>query len=127
MRPPEVRSGPAGSSIQPSRLTEAESLARTTADVIVTDDSRRRQGKTCRHSRKPPAANASLDAPDALVGGRRTLWTISARCPWCDGVHLHRCREERDAPGPRRAGCGRLVIIVVRRVYRPRADHGVAA
>ena len=61
-----------------------------------------------------PTANASLYQP---VAGR-TWWWISLRCPHCRGVHLARVREEADADGPRRAGCGRLVRVRVRTVYR---------
>ncbi len=120
MRPPEVRSGPAGSPIQPSRSTEAQALARTTANLIVTDDGRKRQGKARRH--RLPVASASLYEPAA----DRTWWWLSIRCPHCGSVHLGRVRAESDAGGPRRAGCGRRVWVIVRRVYRSYASREAA-
>ena len=68
--------------------------------------------------RRPPVASASLYEP----ANARTLWWISLRCPWCGAVHLHRVREEHLAAGPRRAGCGRKVWVVVRRTYRAKRD-----
>jgi hypothetical protein len=64
-----------------------------------------------------PVANASLYEPAA----NRSWWWISLRCPHCGSVHLGRVREEGEAGGPRRAGCGRKVFVLVRRVYR---GHG---
>lgn len=65
--------------------------------------------------RRPPAAFASLYAP----AGRRTMWWLAIRCPHCGAVHLGRVRDQEDARGVRRAGCGRLVWVKVARTYRP--------
>lgn len=64
--------------------------------------------------RRLPLANASLYEPAA----GRTWWWISLRCPHCGSVHLGRVREEEQAGGPRRTGCGRKVWVKVRRTYR---------
>lgn len=61
-----------------------------------------------------PQANASLYEPS----GQRSWWWISMRCPHCGSVHLGRVRNESEAPGPRRAGCGRRVFVRIRSVYR---------
>jgi hypothetical protein len=71
--------------------------------------------------RSRPVASASLYHP---VPGR-TLFSLSIRCPYCQGTHLGRVREERQAAGRRRVPCG-PVQVVVRRVYRP-VSAGLAA
>lgn len=63
---------------------------------------------------RPPLASASLYEPTRT----RTWWWISVRCPWCGSVHLHRVRQESQAEGPRRTGCGRRVWVKIRRTYR---------
>jgi hypothetical protein len=73
--------------------------------------------------RKLRVASASLYAPCGI----RELWAISLRCPICGGVHLHRVREESQAAGPRRTGCGKRVLVVIRSTYRSRAGHGAGA
>ena len=82
------------------------------------------QGKTQnpRRRRWAPIASASLYEPDAT----RTWWWLSIRCPWCGCVHLGRFRQEQDAPGPRRASCGRRILVVVRRTYRGRTPREAA-
>ena len=65
--------------------------------------------------RRPPAAFASLYAP----AGRRTMWWLAYRCPHCGAGHFGRVRDQEDARGVRRAGCGRLVWVKVARTYRP--------
>jgi hypothetical protein len=67
-----------------------------------------------RRKRRYPLASASLYAP----ANARTWWWISLRCPCCKAVHLHRVRREQDAGGVRRTGCGRLVFVRIRTVYR---------
>jgi DNA-directed RNA polymerase subunit RPC12/RpoP len=74
-----------------------------------------RQGRR-RH--RYPVASASLYEPSC----QRTWWWISLRCPWCGAVHLHRVRQEQDAGGVRRTGCGRRVFVKVRTVYRGKAN-----
>jgi hypothetical protein len=76
-----------------------------------------------RRSRRLPVANASLYEPAA----GRTWWWISLRCPHCGSVHLGRVRTEGEAGGPHRAGCGRMVLVVVRRTYRSHAARQAAA
>jgi hypothetical protein len=63
-------------------------------------------------------ASASLYEPAC----ERTWWWISLRCPWCGAVHLHRFRQEQDAEGVRRTGCGRRVYVKVRTVYRGKSS-----
>lgn len=42
---------------------------------------------------------------------RRSWYAASWLCPWCDGFHLSRGRTEAELLGPRRAGCGRHVVL----------------
>jgi hypothetical protein len=87
--------------------------------LIVTQGAERRYATR----RRAPLASASLYEPAA----GRTWWWISLRCPHCGSVHLGRVREEANAEGPRRAGCGRKVTVKVRRTYRGRRETGTAA
>jgi hypothetical protein len=110
--PPDVRSGPAGSPIQPSSLTEAESLARTNdVVVIVGDDGQGRQGSGRRRS--APLMFVSLFGPTG-----RTWWWFTGRCARCGSTTFGRVRHEEDAAGIRRASCGHRVYRTVARVYR---------
>lgn len=61
-----------------------------------------------------PVAFASAFGPCA---GRR-LWAVSYRCPHCSGHHLGRSADAEELGGVRRARCGRLVWLVIARVYR---------
>ena len=70
-----------------------------------------------------PVASASLYEPSC----ERTWWWISLRCPLCRSVHLHRVRQEHDAEGVRRTGCGRRVFVKIRTTYRSNATPGRAA
>jgi hypothetical protein len=110
---PEVRGHP-----------EAESLARTAAASPPTkEDDAVHIVRQVRRSRHLPTASASLYEPAA----NRTQWWISLRCPHCGSVHLGRVRAESEAAGPRRTGCGRMVLVVVRRTYRGHSSKQVAA
>ena len=109
--PPDVRSSPAGSPLQLSRLTEAESLVRTN-DVAVIDDAQNRQGSGRRRS--APRMFVSLFEPK----GRRTWWWFTGRCVRCGSTAFGRVRYEEDAVGIRRASCGHRVYLTVARVYR---------
>jgi len=64
-----------------------------------------------------PVVNASVYAP--CEG--RYLWAFAYICPLCKLGHLGRAKTEAEISGPRRARCGRLVVIRVARVYRGRA------
>jgi hypothetical protein len=65
-----------------------------------------------------PVAYASRFDPH----GRRRWYWVTYRCPRCnDAGHLGRSRDPI-ATGVRRAACGRLVWLVVARVYAPRAE-----
>jgi hypothetical protein len=111
--PPDVRSSPAESPLQLSRLTEAESLARTNdVAVIVADDAQDRQGSGRR--RNAPRMFVSLFEPK----GRRTWWWFTGRCVRCGSTAFGRVRYEEDAVGIRRASCGHRVYLTVARVYR---------
>lgn len=59
-------------------------------------------------------AHASVYAPCA----GRSHWWLAYVCPWCGHGHLGRARTEGEVPGPRRSRCGRLVLVLVARVYR---------
>jgi hypothetical protein len=72
-------------------------------------------------TRQLPIASASLYAPSA----GRSQWWLSIRCPHCDGIHLGRVHEEHQAPGPRRAACGRRICVVVRKTYRGRQSADI--
>lgn len=72
---------------------------------------------------RAPLASASLYEPS----GRATQWWLSIRCPWCGAVHLGRVRTEAEAGGKRKTGCGRVVWVKVRSVYRSNATKQVAA
>lgn len=61
-----------------------------------------------------PAAYVSLYAPY----GRRRMWWFTFVCPTCSFGHFGRVADEESVEGLRRAGCGRLVWLVVARVYR---------
>ncbi|MFI9846503.1 hypothetical protein ACIHFD_56440 [Nonomuraea sp. NPDC051941] len=69
-----------------------------------------------------PAAYVSLYAPY----GRRRLWWFAFVCPACSYGHFGRVRDEDSAEGLRRAGCGRLVWLVVARTYRGQASEVAA-
>jgi hypothetical protein len=119
-RGPNERSGPQVT--QPgSRLNvDAPTTGHHVTAAMLTDADGKTQGEA--RGYRMPAASASLYQP----AGRRAWWWISLRCPHCGGVHLHRVREEDQAPGPRRAGCGKKVWVVIRSVYRMRSDDGAA-
>jgi hypothetical protein len=107
---------------QPDSRPNVDALAKghhVTA-AMVADADVKTQGRARGH--RMPAASASLYQP----AGRRAWWWISLRCPHCGVVHLHRVREEEQAPGPRRAGCGKKVWVVIRSVYRVHSDDGAA-
>jgi len=120
MRPPDVASG--HQARQPDSRPHADSAAATApeVDAIVRHGADDRQAKTRRG--RLPIASASLYEPAA----GRTWWWLSVRCPRCGAVHLGRVRTEAEAGGPRRAGCGRRVWVIVRRVYRSYATRGAA-
>ncbi|SNT59092.1 hypothetical protein SAMN05443665_105152 [Actinomadura meyerae] len=63
--------------------------------------------------RRYPVAYASLYAP----AGRRRCWWFAIRCPHCNAGHFGRLRDRDALDGVRRAGCGRLVWVVVARTY----------
>jgi DNA-directed RNA polymerase subunit RPC12/RpoP len=96
------------------RTTTAAAKQQRSLAVIV------RQGRR-RH--RYPLASASLYEPAC----DRHWWWISVRCPWCGSVHLHRVRQEEDAGGVRRTGCGRRVFVKIRTVYRSNTASGRAA
>ncbi|MFD1547701.1 hypothetical protein [Nonomuraea guangzhouensis] len=72
------------------------------------------------------SAFADLWAPDAPAG-RRTMWTLVFRCPLCHCHHIGRAESIEAARGKRRAGCGRIVRIRIRRVYDARPVQAVSA
>lgn len=65
-----------------------------------------------------PAAYVSLYAPY----GRRRMWWFTFVCPTCSFGHFGRVADEESVEGLRRAGCGRLVWLIVARVYRGRLE-----
>lgn len=70
--------------------------------------------KPCRS--RVPAAYASIFAP----AGKRTCWWATFRCPRCADSHFARARSAEDIVGPRRAGCGRRIVLIAARTYRSR-------
>ena len=66
---------------------------------------------------RPATAYVSLYAPS----GRRRWWWYSYRCARCGMHQLGRARQLEDVTGPRRAGCGHHVSVVVARVHGERA------
>ena len=115
--PPDVRGRPPGRpDDRPNLITAAAptaKLGQTSSPIVRQGDD---HGQAPQRRRWLPIASASLYEPDAT----RSWWWLSIRCPHCGSVHLGRVREEQDAPGPRRASCGRRVLVVVRRTYRGR-------
>ena len=104
---PEVDSPPA--------TTDAAPLQGATPEAIV----RRGTGKRRKARRlRVPVVYASAYAP---CEGRH-LRAFAYICPWCGLGHLGRARTEAEIAGPRRAGCGRLVLIRVARVCRGRME-----
>lgn len=79
-------------------------------------DERRQNSSVASSVRAYPRAYASLYAPS----GRRTMWWYTLRCPHCGAGHFGRVRDRASAGGVRRAGCGRLITVVIARTYRPR-------
>ena len=63
---------------------------------------------------RPPAAFVSLYLPF----GRRTWHWYAYRCPACGAHQLGRSRHLEDVAGPRRAGCGHRLNVVVARIYQ---------
>ncbi len=68
--------------------------------------------------RQAPTSYASAYAP----AGRRSWWHYAYRCACC-GVHqFGRAPRLEDVTGPRRAGCGHKITVVIARIYgRPGA------
>jgi hypothetical protein len=116
--PPNVRGGPQDR--QPGSRPNADSVAAIASEVayMVTDDqdSKRRAPRRSR-----PLAFASMAAP----GPGRDWYHIMYPCTACGHTHFGRSPVELTT-GPRRARCGRLVYLVIARVYRG-PDEGAAA
>ena len=74
-------------------------------------------GTTNGNRNRAPAAFASIYAPHP----GRSLWWLTYICPWCGHGHLGRARDEAGITGPRKARCGRLVLLVAARTYRGQA------
>ena len=62
--------------------------------------------------RRHPAAYGSVWTPTR----HRRWWTVIYRCPHC-GEHHHGRSPRRIASGVRHARCGRLIWLVIQRVY----------
>lgn len=68
-------------------------------------------------SRQPPrTAYVSLLSPS----GRRRCWWYLYNCPACHAPQLGRARQLEDVAGPRRAGCGHQITVVIARTYGQR-------
>jgi len=93
---------------------DAALLQEATPGVMVRQGDRKR--RKARRSRVP-VVYASVYEP--CEG--RTQWAFAYICPWCRLGHLGRARTEAEVSGPRRARCGRLVVVRAARVYRSRA------
>jgi hypothetical protein len=119
MPPPDERGRPLAA-YQESGPSKVDAHASRFDIAIVRHGGGEQQGMTRRG--RLPLASASLYEPAA----DRTWWWLSIRCPHCGSIHLGRVRTESDAGGPRRAGCGRRVWVIVRRVYRSYASREAA-
>ena len=73
-----------------------------------------------RNRRQIPAAFASLYAP----AGRRRWWWYAYSCRTCGRHQLGRAPSLEDVTGPRTAGCGHKVSVMIARIY---GDLGDAA
>jgi hypothetical protein len=63
---------------------------------------------------RPPNTYVSLYGPT----GRRRWWWYSYRCGQCGTYQLGRAPRLEDVAGPRRAGCGHQLTVVVARIYQ---------
>lgn len=63
--------------------------------------------------RRAPAVYVSLYEPT----GRRTWWWYAYSCRTCGRYQLGRAPRLEDVTGPRRAGCGHWLTIMVARTY----------
>ena len=116
MSPPRnEESGPRAAKPEDRHQNIAAATAKQQGLVVMVRQERGR--------RRYPLASASLYEPAAA----RTWWWISLRCPLCGSVHLHRVRQEEDAGGVRRTGCGRRVFVKIRTVYRGKTNVRAAA
>jgi hypothetical protein len=123
--PPGQRSGPRS---ETEGRPEIKALAKATGTspgeevmpslLIVRHDRDSRQSL----ARRLPLAFASEAAPC----DKRTQWAVMYQCGACGGTHFGRSRTEMTT-GKRRARCGRVVWLVIARVYRGRPDSGTAA
>ena len=113
--PRDEKSGPRAAKPEDRHQNIAAATAKQQGLAVMVRQGRRRH--------RYPLTSASLYEPAC----QRTWWWISLRCPWCGAVHLHRVRQEQDAPGVRRTGCGRRVFVKVRTVYRGKANVRAAA
>ena len=102
----------------PHRHTAAEQYVFAHRYAILVTPAGRHEAAGC----PAPVASASLYEPTA------DPYVVVAfiRCPCGCGVHLGRVWQEADAAGLRRAGCGRVIWVKVRNVYRSCADHWAA-
>jgi hypothetical protein len=91
-----------------------ESPARPSLPAGLPETKHPATGTTEADSSRPPIAFASIYAP--CPG--RSWWHLAYICPRCGHGHLGRARDEASISGPRKARCGRLVVLIPARVYR---------
>ena len=85
--PRDEKSGPRAAKPEDRHQNIAAATAKQQGLAVMVRQGRRRH--------RYPLTSASLYEPAC----QRTWWWISLRCPWCGAVHLHRVRQEQDAPG----------------------------
>jgi hypothetical protein len=110
MSPPDNGNGPRAAEPEDRHQNIAAATAKQQGLSVIVRQGRRRH--------RYPVASASLYQP----ANERRWWWISLRCPVCGSVHLHRVRQEEDADGVRRTGCGRRVYVKIRTVYRGKSN-----
>jgi hypothetical protein len=118
---PRLEAGETPKSLPRTRRTTTAKEAADVFTIAATSDTASLSAGRVRRDRAP-IPNAS----QAVPCGRRTQYHVMYGCGACGGVHFGRSPEEIKT-GKRRAACGRIVYLVVRRVYRGSAERQVAA
>ena len=98
----------------PASADQPQAQGASSAVIVRQAGGKRREARASR----VPAVYASVYAP--CEG--RYLWAFAYICPFCKLGHLGRAKAEDKVSGPRRSRCGRLVVILVARVYRGRTE-----
>lgn len=109
MRPRSTKAAPcqgAALDLTPNSANDANTTVPRRADSVQEELPLRRY----------PAAYGSVWTPTR----HRRWWTVIYRCPHCE-EHHHGRSPRRITSGVRHARCGRLIWLVIMRVYRGKA------